>query len=208
MTASGPVSRRRRPRRRRRPFARFVRILLVTSLVLALSVILAWQLRLGTPSGAGEDAAAARDRQRIEKPVYTTRLGTGARLTFSAAYAIPHVTEPSTASLRHVDITGYSGDGHPFHATSDRGTLRVEAGRLLMSGNVRAVGPRGEQFAGEAVTVDTTTDSAWSDTAVHILWGRVELVAGAMAVRSTAGGLEAEFSGGVRMVYRGAGGGE
>ena len=95
MIAFGPESRSRK--RRTRPFQRYVRALLATSLLLALAVILTGYLKLGVPSGAGEEAEEARDRQRIERPVYTTRLPNGALLTFSAAYAIPHAAESSAA---------------------------------------------------------------------------------------------------------------
>ncbi len=199
MTASGPVSRSRR--RRTRPFQRYVRALLATSLLLALAVILTGYLKLGVPSGAGEEAEEARDRQRIEKPVYTTRLPNGALLTFSAAHAIPLAAESSAASLRTVDIRGRSREGRLFSARSDQGTLLVDEGRLVLFGNVTARGPAGERFSGSSVTVDTKGQSAWSHEPVRVRWGQVELEAGTMTIRNAEDGLEAEFSNGVKMVY-------
>ena len=200
MIAFGPELRSRK--RRTRPFQRYVRALLATSLLLALAVILTGYLKLGVPSGAGEEAEEARDRQRIERPVYTTRLQNGALLTFSAAYAIPLADESSSASLRTVDIRGRSGEGRLFTARSDQGTLRVDEGRLVMFGNVIARGPAGERFSGSTVTVDTKGQSAWSHEPVRVRWGKLELEAGTMTIRNAEEGLEAEFSNGVKMLYR------
>ena len=200
MIAFGPESRSRK--RRTRPFQRYVLALLATSLLLALAVILTGYLKLGVPSGADEEAEEARDRQRIERPVYTTRLPNGALLTFSAAYAIPHADESSSASLRTVDIRGRSGEGRLFTASSDQGTLRIDEGRLVLFGNVIARGPAGERFSGSTVTVDTKGQSAWSLEPVRVRWGQLELEAGTMTIRNAEEGLEAEFSNGVKMLYR------
>lgn len=205
MIAYEPESRRRR--RRTRPFQRYVRALLATSILLALAVILTAYLKLGVPSGAGEEAEEARDRQRIERPVYTTRLPNGALLTFSAAYAIPHAAEASSASLRTVDIRGRSRDGRPFSAKSDQGILRVDQGRMVLFGNVIARGPAGERFSGNSLTIDTKAQSAWSHEPVRVRWGQVELEAGAVNIWNAERGMEIEFSNGVRMLYRASGNG-
>ena len=194
-------------RRRTRPFQRYVRALLATSVLLALAVILTGYLKLGVPSGAGEEAEKARDRQRIEKPVYTTRLPNGTHLTFSAAYAIPHAAEASAASLRSVDIRGRRVDGRPFSARADQGTLRVDEGRLVLFGNVVARGVAGERFSGSSVTIDTKEQSVWSHEPVRVYWGKMELSAGSMVIQNAEHGLDAEFSNGVKMLYRATGSG-
>ncbi len=199
MTASAPESPSRRPRR---PFQRYVRVLSALAALLALAIVATGYLKLGVPSGAGEDAEAARDRQRIEKPVYTTRLANGALLTFSADFAIPLEIRPSVVALYGVSIDGKSQDGRPFSARSNQGTLRIDEGLLVLLGDVTSRGPAGERFSGTGVTLETREGRIRSETPVRIVWGPVELEAGDMRVEDRGEGLQAWFSKGVRMVYR------
>ncbi len=180
---------------------------MAAALLLALAVILTGYLKLGVPSGVGEDAEVARDSQRIERPVYTTRLPNGTLLTFSAVHAIPHEADDSAATLHMVEIRGRSGDGRPFSARSDTGTLRVEEGRLDLLGNVVGNGPSGERFTGSSLTIDSGTESAWSREPVRVLWGPLDLEAGAMTIQNSGAGIKAEFSNGVKLLYRAGDGG-
>lgn len=191
------------PRRRRtRPFRRFVRVLVAASLVLVFAVILTGYLKLGAPSGAGRDSEAARDRQRIETPVYTTRLSNGVEMNFSAEFAIPHEQEPDVVSLRTVEIDGNTADKRPFSARSDHGTLRFDEGLLVLFGNVTGTGPSRERIYGSSVTLDNRAEVVWSVEPVRIVWGSMELEAGDMRIEGEDGRVLAKFSNGVRMVYR------